>query len=182
MLIRTASLAALHLGEIGLAKTFWLGCQKLSGRSPRPPRTPLEMYCFWAREFQRQGHPARPGLPYDRQRHLPESALECLILAHRLDSTDMNVCRSMDALLDKQPGFESLRLSLLSLLTLHKPKDWLAGLKLGLVNLQGFRLEEGLEELQLAVAQARHQGQNGKFLNALAAADPDGSIRAALHL
>jgi hypothetical protein len=181
-LTRTASLAALHLGEPALAKAFWVRHQKLSGRSPMPPRSPLEMYCFWAGTLQRQDLLSRPGLPYDHERHLPESALECLILAHRLDSRNMTVCRSMDALLDKQPGFEPLRLSLLSHLTLHQPGNWLAGLKLGLVNLQGFRLEEGLEELLLAASRAEQHGETRKFNNALAAIDQDDSIRTALGI
>ncbi len=181
-LTRTASLAALHLGELALAKAFWMRHQKASGRTPRPPRGPLDMYCFWTGTFQRQDLLSRPGLPFDHERHLPESALECLILAHRLDSRNMTVCRSMDALLDKQPGFEPLRLSLLSHLTLHQPGNWLAGLKLGLVNLQGFRLEEGLEELLLAALRAEQHGETRKFYNALASADPDDSIRAALGI
>lgn len=181
-LTRTASLAALHLGELALAKAFWMRHQKASGRTPRPPRSPLDMYCFWTGTFQRQDLLSRPGLPFDHERHLPESALECLILAHRLDSRNMTVCRSMDALLDKQPGFEPLRLSLLSHLTLHQPGNWLAGLKLGLVNLQGFRLEEGLEELLLAALRAEQHGETRKFYNALASADPDDSIRAALGI
>ena len=181
-LTRTASLAALHLGEPALAKSFWMRHQKLSGRSPRPPRSPLDMYCFWAGTLQRQDLLSRPGLPFDHERHLPESALECLILAHRLDSRNMAVCRSMDALLDKQPGFEPLRLSLLSHLTLHQPGNWLAGLKLGLVNLQGFRLEQGLEELLLAASRAEQHGETRKFSNALASADLDGLIHAALGI
>ena len=65
---------------------------------------------------------------------------------------------------------------------LHQPGNWLAGLKLGLVNLQGFRLEEGLEELHLATSRAEERGELRKFNNALTTDDPDGSIRAALHL
>lgn len=181
-LARAASLSALHLGEPALAKAFWLRRQKHSGRAPRPPRTSLEMYRFWGGTFQREDRLARPGLPFDHERHLPESTLECLILAHRLDSREMNVCRAMDALLDKQPGFEPLRLSLLSHLTLHQPGNWLAGVKLGLVNLQGFRLEEGLEELHLAVLRAEQHGETRKLNNALSAIDPDGSIRAVLGM
>ncbi|TVQ98491.1 MAG: glycosyltransferase family 1 protein [Desulfovibrionales bacterium] len=181
-LARTASLAALHLGEPALAKAFWLRRQKHSVHAPRPPRTPLEMYRFWGGTFQREDRLARPGLPFDHERHIPESTLECLILGHRLDSREMNVCRAMDALLEKQSGFEPLRLSLLSHLTLHQPGNWLAGLKLGLVNLQGFRLEEGLEELHLAVLRAEQHGETRKLNNALAATDPEGSIRAVLGM
>ncbi|SDB45056.1 Spore maturation protein CgeB [Desulfonatronum thiosulfatophilum] len=178
---RTASLAALHLEDLPMAKAFWLRLRARSPRLPRPPGTQRELYLAWARDLQRQGRLARPGLSYDHQRHVPESALECLILAHLLDSRDMDICRAMDALLDKQPGFEPLRLSLLSHITLHRPQDWLAGLKLGLVNLQGFRLEEGLEELFLAGSRAAQQNQDRKFFNALSAADPDRSIRTTLH-
>lgn len=181
LLDRTASLAALHLDQPTLAKAFWLRHQVSSGRSSRPPKSPKDMYLDWAREFQRQDCLARPGLPFDHLRHLPDSALECLILAHRLDSSDMAVCRYMDALLDNQPGFESLRLSLLSHLTLHQPGNWLAGLKLGLVNLQGFRLKEGLEELLLAASRAEERGELRKFNNALTAVDSEGSIRAAMN-
>lgn len=174
-----ASMAALRLGDLAAARAFRLRQHERAPGRP-PPRSALELYLAWAGDLQRLGVHARPGLPFDHERHLPESVLECLIMAHRLDPRNMDVCRRMDALLDKQPGFEPLRLSLLSHLTLHLREDWLAGLKLGLVNLQGFRLEEGLEEIMLAEDRAGKRGESRKFQDALAVIDPEGMIRKAL--
>ncbi|PTN33066.1 glycosyltransferase [Desulfonatronum sp. SC1] len=181
-LTRTASLAALHIGEVALAKAFWLRHQKISGRTANAPLTPQQLYLLWSREMLREGLRVRRGFVYDHERQLPESALECLILGHRIDPHDMDICKGMDALLDKEPGFEPTRLALLSHLTLYQPDNWLAGLKLGLVNLQGFRLEEGLEELLLAALKAEQHDETRKFNNALAAADPDDSIRTVLGI
>lgn len=178
---RTGSLAALSLGDEFKAKAFWMR-GKSSAFAGKPPSSPLEYYLAWARTLQRQNRLARPGLPFDHERHLPESVLDCLIMAHRIDPRNMDVCRRMDALLDKQPGFEPLRLSLLSHLTLHQRQNWLAGLKLGLVNLHGFRLEQGLEEIMLAAQQAESQGAGNRFQDALAVADPDKTIRQALAM
>jgi len=177
---QTASMAALHLGDMTTATAFWLRFRTKAGSQGIKPQTPLELYEAWARELQRRNRLTRPGLLFDFQRHLPESTLECLIMAHRLDPRNMDICRRMDSLLDKQPGFEPLRLSLLSHLTLHLRQDWLAGMKLGLVNLQGFRLEQGLEEIMLAEHRAGKQGESRKFLDALAVIDPKGLIRQAL--
>ncbi|GAB6060411.1 glycosyltransferase family protein [Desulfonatronum parangueonense] len=177
---RTASLSALLLGDLSTAKAFWLRYFASSREYVILTPTSQKMYLCWAKEFQREGRLTRRGFVYDHERQLAECALECYILAHRMDPRDMEVCRTMDALLDKEQGFEPIRLSLLSHMTLHHPQNWLAGLKLGLVNLQEFRLEEGLEELLLAGSRAAKQNQDQKFQNALAAADPDGSIRATL--
>ncbi|HDQ40743.1 MAG TPA: hypothetical protein ENN39_06905 [Desulfonatronum sp.] len=177
---QVASLAALQLGDTTMAKAFWLRHRATSALGCITPGSAMEFYLAWAREWQRLGRPARPGLPFDHERHLPESALECLIMAHRLDSRNMDVCRRIDALLDKQSGFEPLRLSLLSHLTLHQRQDWLASLKLGLVNLQGFRLKQGLEEIVLAEQHAGRQSQAQKFRDALAVIDSNGLIRQTL--
>ncbi|WP_051434744.1 glycosyltransferase [Desulfonatronum lacustre] len=181
-LARNASLAALHLGEFTLATAFWMRYRKSTGRMAKKPLTPHRLYLEWSREMMRDDYRVRRGFVYDHERQIPESALECLIMGHRLNPHDMDICKAMDALLQKEPGFEPTRLALLSHVTLHQPLNWQAGLKLGLVNLQDFRLEQGLEELLLAASRAEEQGESRKFNNALAAADPDGSIRATLNL
>jgi hypothetical protein len=174
------SLAALHIKDFATARGFWLRHARSLPHTPKPPGNELEMYLFWSKYWRKMGRLARPGLSFDPARHLPESALECLIMAHRLNPRDMDICRNMDALLDGQSGFEPLRLSLLSHITLHQRQDWLAGLKLGLVNLQGFRLEQGLEEMHLARDHARRQGQEPKFFHALAVSDSQGLLCHAL--
>lgn len=175
-----ASLAALHLGDMTTATAFWLRHKSKTAPKRIPPQNPLELYLAWAGELQRWGRLARAGLLFDHEHHLPESVLECLIMAHRLDPRNMDVCKRMDALLDKQSGFEPLRLSLLSHLTLHLRDDWLAGLKLGLVNLQGFRVNEGMEEIVLAEDRALKKDEKSKFMGALAVIDPEGLIRQVL--
>lgn len=174
---QAASLAALHLDELSLARMFWVRGQAQKLPLSNAPHTSVELYLGWARQFQRQARPARPGLLFDGKRHLPESALECLIAAHDLDRANMEVCRRMDALLDRQTGYEPFRMSLLSYLSLNDQGDWLASLKLGLVNLRGFRLEEGLEEVLLARGQAEKMNEANKFRDALAVLDPDGLIQ-----
>lgn len=178
---RTASLAALRINALDMAKAFFLRYIKKQQRGGRQhTQNPRDLYLFWARDFQRVGRLHRPGLPFDAKRHLPESAIECLLLAQDLWPEDRSVCRSLDALLDKQIGLEPLRITLLEKMTLQEPGNWLLGMKLGLVYLRGFRVEEGMRALFLANGLAGEQGQEERFNNFLTAVDPGGVIRGAL--
>lgn len=53
----------------------------------------------------------------------------------------------------------------------HQRQNWLARLKLGLVNLQGFRLKEGLKGLLLTGRRVEKQGKGQNFQDALAVID-----------
>jgi hypothetical protein len=175
----TGSLAAIRLEKWDLAKLFWHRYQQRHAPG-RLPATPSEMLLAWAGVWTQLGRDARVGFEYDVSRHLPQSGLETMILAFSRDPHNLPLVRAMDSLLASHPGTEETRLALLSELSLHERNNWRLGLRLGLVNLQAFRPDQGLEELRLAkiLAQSRHE--TARFAAALAHADPTGAIRRAL--
>lgn len=136
------------------------------------------LYC--AGRLEAAGYDFSPGMVFDPEIHLPENAVQCLVMAKALHPEDLEIERRLERLLRPLPGSEAERVALLSNLTLHKPEDWSLGLELGLTDLAGFRLEAGLEEIALAGATAERRGQGKHFSRRLLQADPSGRLRAAL--
>lgn len=174
------SMAALRLSRFDLAKQFWFRHIKALPRPSKallePPADPAHLCALWARLPRRGLPPLRAGFPFDPARHLPTRSGECLFLALRLRPGDMALTRALEALLASCPGLEAMRLGLLSELTLRERADWRLGLAAGMADLKCFRLEPGLDELGLALENARAKGQEAAFRRALAARDPRGLL------
>lgn len=182
---QAASAAALRLGLFDLAKRFWYRRWEALPREGAPlrfeqPKNPAHLLKLWAGELSRMGRVMRPGLPFDEERHVPATAVECLFAAKLGAGTDLDLERRLAALLAGVPGQEHMRMGLLSHLSLHHPGDWRTSLELGLVNLRAFRVNEGLAELATARQAARQANQEDRFLRALAARDPGRTALAAL--
>lgn len=175
----SASLAGLLLDDWHLAKVFWLR-EHRGQAAPRLPETPAALLTAWANVLSRLGRDVRLGLEYDTARHLPQAGLEAFILAYSREPARRSLLRSMETLLAHYPGTEETRLACLSELSLHEPQNWRLGLRLGLVDVLAFRLDEGLAELRLAQAAAHARQEAHRFLTALAHEDPRGVIRRAL--
>ena len=177
------SMAALELGLPEQARQFWLRWLKrgADGRAPAEvPAEPKRLLTLWARELRRAGLCLRAGFPFDARAHLPASAAECLLRILNDEPEELAVLRELDGLLSGLRGAEQSRVGLLSIVTLHERRDWRLALEIGLCDLRSFRLEEGLEELRIALALAEEAGQAKAFLRVLAARDPRGCVRAAL--
>ena len=178
------SMAALRLSRFDLARQFWFRHLKTLPRPAKallePPADPAHLCALWARVPRRGLPPLRAGFPFDLERHLPTRSAECLFLALRLRPGDMDLTRALEALLEPCPGLETMRLGLLSELTLRARTDWRLGLAAGLADLKCFRLEPGLDEIALALENARNQGQEAAFRRALEARDPRGLVSRSL--
>jgi hypothetical protein len=174
------STACLAVGEWATAVQFWFRHLRGCGTGGERPNDPGRLYALWARELSRSGRTLRPGLMFDPKTHLPETALECLVMAHERSPDDMGILRSLDALARDVKGMEPLRMQLLSHQSLHDQESWRIGLELALVNLKAFRKREGLEELELAFALARKRSKEGPFLSMLMSRDHSGRILRAL--
>ena len=135
----------------------------------------------WAGQCELHWLPMSSGFRYSAGRGLPRSAMECLMEANELDAGNLDVVRRMDAIQDAEgSGGQGFRLHVLSHLSLHRPHDWRIGLDLGLANLRTMRMDQGLEELVLALDTARAKGQEAYFRRVLAAQDSTGMIAAVL--
>jgi hypothetical protein len=174
------SLGALRLEEWELARGFWLARLKARQQPSKallePPADPRALLRLWARLLREEDRGLRPGFPFDPKAHVPACAAECLLWALDLAPGDTELLREMDGLLASRPGLEQMRVGFLSELTLRQRQDWRLGLALGLADLKCFRLEAGLEELSVALAQARAQGREQAFFRSLASRDPDGLL------
>lgn len=172
------SLAAEFLGEHELALNLWrrrlldMGKQA-AARLPLSP-DPAGLAKAWAAELIRLGHCMEPGFRFDLGRHVPSTAHQCLLLALKHNVRDLEATRSLETLLGRERGAEASRLSLLSHLCLHQPRDWRLGLRLGLLNLKVHRHGPGLEELCAALATARSRNEEERFLRMLAGLDSSG--------
>ncbi|MEF2144339.1 MAG: glycosyltransferase [Desulfovibrionaceae bacterium] len=176
-----ASLAALRMGDWDGAKAFWYRHEQATQTAhPRKPASPFELYRLWAALFRAQERIINCGLVFDENRQVPSTALECLAAALALEPENLDLIRQMDGLLARLPGQEQARLGFLSLLTLHRPKDWRLGLEAGLTNLRAYRTKQGLEELRLARKLAMEQEQELRFCRALINRDPSGLLLPAL--
>lgn len=175
------SMGALRHGDPTLARLFFLRHRRhCAPGGPDPGHTPLSICLAWARELQRDSRAFRPGFMFDPRGHLPQSALECLVLASEHAPRDLDVYREIARLLARESGWDGLRIKALSHLSLHERRDWRLGLDLGMADVRAFRVRQGLEEIVAARDEACRQGQGARFARALAARDGSGQILALL--
>ena len=175
------SMGALRHDDPGLARLFFLRHRRHAAPgAPDPGHTPLSICLAWAGELQRTGPASRPGFTFNPGRHLPASAVECLILASEHDPANLDVYGRIARAVAPESGWDGLRIRALSYLSLRRRDDWRLGLELGLANCRAYRVMEGLEELEVARAAAARQGQEDRFSRSLAVRDESGQIRALL--
>lgn len=171
------SMGALRHGDSALARLFFLRHRRWAGLHCPAPQTEAVSICLaWAGELQRLNEISRPGFTFNPTRNLPESALECLVLASEAAPHNREIYRSMDRLLERSPGWEALRLQAMSYLGLRERDNWRLGVRLGVTNCQAFRLSQGLEELLAALDAARRQGEEKRFWAMLDGLDRSGRI------
>lgn len=163
-----------------MARGFWLARLKARQEPSKallePPADPRALLRLWARLLREEDRVQRPGFPFDPEVHVPDCAAECLLWALDLAPGDTELLREMDGLLASRPGLDQMRVGFLSELTLRQRQDW----RLGLADLKCFRLEAGLEELAVALGQARAQGREQAFFRPLASRDPGGLLARSL--
>lgn len=164
-----ASGAALRLDDWDLARTYWLRHQTAMDRhAPGSPDGPVALYLLWAGECERFWTDFRPGYTFNREHTVPDSTMECLLMANELDPGNLDATRRMNAIASRQSGVSDFRISVLSLLTMNEPDNWRLGLDLGVINLRAMRLRQGLEELAVARTTAVQLGMQARFDKLLA--------------
>ncbi|WP_457571485.1 glycosyltransferase family protein, partial [Desulfovulcanus sp.] len=163
----TCSFAAQKHNNFPLARQFWYRYLLSKGQKLKPVSTPLQLSLFWAKELARKGEIFRIGLRFDPRNMLPQSALECLVYAERLDPENKEVLNAILTLIQNQKGLEPLLLQIQSHLSLVDPENWRLGLDLALTNLKAFRLGQGLEELFLAFETAQKKNKTDLFFSRL---------------
>ncbi|BBD08000.1 glycosyltransferase [Desulfovibrio ferrophilus] len=178
----TGSGLALRHGQWNLAKAFWLRHGQAGHFAKfEIPESPFRLWMLWAAECERHWISVRSGLCYDIRRGIPESAMDCLMEANEIEPGHLDVAERVDVVLARQgSGGDGFRLHVLSHLGLHRPEDWRLGLELAMINLRAMRLDEGLQELQLAQNAATDKGENNRFLQVLASRDPQGVLTSLL--
>jgi hypothetical protein len=145
---------------------FWsaaAGRGPFTGYAGRSGETPRDICLLCAARMREAGRVVRRGFVFDADRHVPQTAVEALILAHSLSPDALTVIRALDAALAPYRGVEQVRLGLLSALSLHNPGDWRLALRLAQVTARMFRLDQAGEELTLARALARKAGEEERF-------------------
>ncbi len=176
------SMVALKTGQWDMAKEFWYRQLKSGdGKHPMPPDDPVRLLMLWSKELHRAGLMVRAGFPFDGNRHLPLAASECLAKILADEPENLEALRRFESFFRDFRGMEQTRVGFLSILTLHERTDWRLGIELGLVGLQSFRLEAGLDELLVAGNLAKKQGEIKSFLRVLKARDPSGLAFKALE-
>lgn len=175
----TASTFALSQGDFVLGQVFW----RLAFPEEKTvlPATPRDLLFAWAKRLAKEDLIFRSGFPFNLEKHLPATAVECLWILMKEENTDLESVRFLESLLRDIDGMAYQRLDCLSLLTLHNRSDWRLGQILGLVNLKVFRAKEGLEELLLARDLALKAGRLATFEKTLAAGDRGGLISRTLQ-
>ncbi len=175
------SLASLRLEQWDLAKLFWYRyVDSLGNRvAPKPDSVP-QLLRLWAREHQRCGELMRAGFVFHERRHLPVTALECLLCALDRDPEDLRTYTRLSQAVVNVVGAEPERMGFLSHLALHEPDNWRTGLELALTNLRAFRLEQGLMELFTVRDRAIEMGEQDRLRRILKARDPGGLLILAL--
>ncbi|BCS88637.1 glycosyltransferase [Pseudodesulfovibrio sediminis] len=171
-----ASMAALRVDHFDGAKAFWYRHLEASEKRAAPPNDRKTLLTLWATDLQRRGMLVRPGFNFDPARHLPMTAAECLLAILADEPEDIPTLRMLDTILQPVMGTEQARVGFLSILTLHQRDEWRLALEIALANLRSYRLESGLEELQVAHEIARRQGQENAFLRVLKGRDPSGLL------
>ena len=165
-----AASAALRLKAFDTAKHY-LRRQQPDSSSP-PPRKPAELLLAFAKIALRHNRPANPGLPFDPARLFPACATDCLVWAHELSPSRLDIPKLLGQVLESVPGSEHLKLATLSHLTLHYRGDWRLTLRLAISNLKAYRRTQGLEELHTAHTQAQNQNKLSSLHHMLANASP----------
>ncbi len=164
------------------AKAFWYRHLQAKGvRMPRPPHDTLQLRLFWAKELRKEGTILRAGFPFDASRHLPATAVECLMAVLHEEPQHLETLKLMETMTRDIRGLEQTRVGYLSILTLFERNDWRMGLELAIANLRAFRLDQGLEELAIARSLAQKQGQLVHFTRALKARDRMGQLQKILE-
>jgi hypothetical protein len=171
-----ASVASLRVNEFTWAKTFWYRHLEHLGAQSVLPESPPALYDLWAKDLQRRGLSLRSGFGFDPDRHLPATAMECLLMILKETPEDLPTLRQMDGVLRPVPGTGQTRVGYLSILTLFERNDWRLALEIALANLATYRLESGLEELHLARELAVKAGQESAFLRVLKGRDLSGLL------
>jgi hypothetical protein len=175
------SMGALRHDDPALARLFFLRHRRHTApEAADPGPSPLSICLAWAGELQRTGPVSRPGFTFNPRRHLPASAVECLVLASEYDPADQDVYARIARMVAPDSGWDALRIQALSYLSLRRRDDWRLGLELGLADCRAFRVVEGLEEIAAAREAATRQGQSDRFSRVLTARDESGQIRALL--
>lgn len=154
--------AALRLGDINMFRLFWLR-QHRSEPEMRAivVRSFMEGCLLWADLLERAGRLCLPGFLFDPASQCPETAWDMLCLAEPLTQDREHLdgwIRKSAAIADRTPLIVN-QLGCRARCSLNAPDDWRARLDYAHACLKAFRLDEGLEELTLACAQARESGQ-----------------------
>lgn len=173
----TCSAACLDIKRFDLAGQFWKRHLLSQGKAYCPPDSPLQLYLFWAKVLIREGIRFRPGFLFDPELHLPQSALECLVMASLIEPENKDILLNIKRIVQGRAGLESLVLKILSRQSLEDNRNWRLNLELALFNLRSFRFREGLEELFLGEENARLSGETDLFMDMLAARDGKGYLR-----
>lgn len=166
--------------EWPLARQAWLRYGKAHKMDAPIPESPVQLLQNWVKVLMRQGRITNWSFPFDNKLHLPGTATECLHLAQVYEPHNLELVRLLDRAYAAAKGGHYFRLSTLSDLSLHERDSWRHSLALALVNLQSYRLQQGLEELLLARDIATRQGQAVSFWRALQGKDSSGLAKAAL--
>lgn len=166
VLTAQAALAALGVGATALARVL-VAFPGRDGRGPgqggRPLQSPGDICLACAAALRRAGRILRRGFVFDPGRHVPQTAVEALVLGHVLGPGDLRLVRALEADLAPYPGVEHARLGLLSELSLREPRNWRLALRLAKVNARMFRVDQAVEELALARDLAVQAGEEGRF-------------------
>lgn len=171
------SMAALRLGEWDWAKSFWyrhLRCGP--DRHTVPPADKDALLTLWAKELKRVDRVVRAGFSFNADHNLPMCAADCLVTILKEKPEHLPTLRLIDTMLRPVMGAEQSRVGFLSILTLFERNDWRLALEIALANLRSYRLESGLEELEIARSMARAQGQESMFDKALGVRDRSGLL------
>jgi hypothetical protein len=174
-----ASAAAVSMDAWEYALGFRLRYVRSRGRQDRVPGNPSELLQQWADDFISAGRLSMPGCPFDERRNLPKGALCFLLTARLLTPEDLGLYKKLQQLLSKCPGYEFLKLGVLSTLSLHMPKQWRYDLESGLINLRAYRMLEGMQELTVGYRKALKQGSGDRFLHGLGNASLQQALSAA---
>lgn len=182
------SMAALRLGDLEAARLFLLRYATATpvARTPAPPpqvqASPVRLLLSWARRLFAAGRVSTPGLDFDPDAGLPQSAADCLRWAAQAEPDDPEILGLLDLWMEERPGLEAQRLGWLFNLCSLDPSEWRHPLRLGLLNLRCFRLAEGLQGLTKARDMAEAQGRARIFRAALATSPSAGQVHGALRL
>ncbi|NDV28883.1 glycosyltransferase [Desulfovibrio sp. JC010] len=173
----TGSTAALRLNNWDGAKAFWYRHLKGAGKSDMlPPKTPKDLLILWAKELKYRNRLFRGGFPFDFKRHLPNTAVDCLMSLHNACPDDVEILKLLDVMLRSRKELDQVRGNFLSALIMHGQHDWRLIFESALTDLRSYRLEPGMEKILLAKKIARKNGQERAFAMALKGRDESGLI------